>query len=160
KIDTIGGGGATVICDHPGQSRGTAWSSQGVILFAKAPENLIYRVSDSGGEPKPFVTPDASKKQTVAVAPVFLPDGNHFIYLVVGGVAEEAGFFVGSLDSQPPKRFAPLPDRLFGLAYAPPGYLLQSKGLQLIAQKFDPKTHTLSGQPITVSEEVQGGNFS
>jgi Tol biopolymer transport system component len=91
---------------------------------------------------------------------VFLPDGNHFLYLILSSVIENAGFFVGSLDSKSTTRLAPLPTRLNGWGYAPPGYLLQSNGPQLNAQRFDANSLKLEGQPITLADGIEAGYFS
>ncbi len=40
-------------------------------------------------------------------------------------------------------------------AYADPGYLLYVRDNALVAQRFDPRTYTLSGEPRTISDEVQ-----
>jgi Tol biopolymer transport system component/tRNA A-37 threonylcarbamoyl transferase component Bud32 len=157
KADVLGGP-VTVICDYNGPPRGHAWNRDGVMLLTK--DNGIYRVPDTGGEVAPVLTPDANRKETMIAGPVFLPDGNRFVYIVVSSVPENAGFFVASLDSKTPTRLMPLPGRVDNVAYAPPGYLLLSNGPALTAQRFNTSSLTLEGQPIPIADGLVNGNFS
>jgi Tol biopolymer transport system component/tRNA A-37 threonylcarbamoyl transferase component Bud32 len=159
KID-VAGGVPQIISDFQGNPRGYTWNEAGVILFSKTPENIIFRVSDAGGEPKPFTAHDKEKKETLHAAPVFLPDGNHFLFLVVAGTPENSGIFVGSLDSKPPKRLLPLPSRINAVAYAPPGYLLYTNGAVIMAQRFDTSTLTTEGEPEPIADGAENAYFS
>jgi serine/threonine protein kinase len=153
KIDASGGS-AQIVCDAGAGARGFTWNKDGVILFGRS-DNLIVRVSDSGGEVKPVLTLDASQKETLQGLPVFLPDGNHFIYASVR--AENSGIFVASLDSKtPPSRIlASTLFRTFGFDYAS-GYLLTAFDGKLTAQRFDVGALKLQGEPINV-EEIDAG---
>src|SRR5262249_50206704 len=142
KLD-IASGAVQVICDVSGQARGMSMNRDGVILFGRSSDNVFVRVSEAGGEIKPVTTLDQSKKETLNALPVFLPDGNHFLYAIASSIPENAGIFVGSLDGQTKKRLLPLANRLDGLAYATQGYLILSTGA-LTAQRFDAKSFTLS----------------
>jgi eukaryotic-like serine/threonine-protein kinase len=149
KVD-LSSGAVQVICDLPsGQTRGLTWNRDGVILFARS-DNVIVRVSDTGGEIKPVTAPDKDKKEVALALPVFLPDGNHFLYAAVSSIQENIAIYVGSLDGQVKKRLLPF-SRLEGLAYAPQGYLILSNGAVTV-QRFDPKSLTLSGQPIALAD--------
>jgi len=149
KLD-IASGSVQVICDLSGQIRGVSWNRDGVILVARS-DNIIVRVSDTSGEIKPVTTLDKDKKETLHAVPVFLPDGNHFVYAIVSSIPDNSGIFAGSLDGQVKKRLLPLGSRLESIAYAPPGYLILSTGA-VTAQRFDPKTFSLSGQPISIAD--------
>jgi Tol biopolymer transport system component len=102
-----------------------------------------------GGEPKPAAQLDAARDQTAHQYPQFLPDGVRFLFTVVGG--SSAGIYVGSLES---------PDVKLILAGArrtvfAGGYLIYPSGQALMAQRFDPASLTLSGEPVRVAESVQ-----
>jgi len=154
KIDSRGGP-VQVICDLPAQIRGVSWNRQGVILLAKG--NTIASVSDQGGQPTPVTEPDTGRKESLHAVPVFLPDGNHYIYVIVSSVPENAGIFVGSLDSKTTKRLMPLPNRINGMAYAS-GYLLIA-GDSLNAWRLDPDRLTIDAQPVLLADGLDG-NFS
>jgi len=136
-----------VICDDGGDSaRGMSWGSTGVILLGR--KSLIYRVPAEGGTPTPVMPLDAARKETVHAVPVFLPDGNHFIFAIASAEREKGGIFLGSLDGKTKSYLMPLGTRLNSLGYVP-GYLLIA-GDDLIAQPFDEKSLTLSGSPAPI----------
>lgn len=155
KVD-VAGGGIQVLFDAPMQTIGLTWNRDGTILFAKGGDNVLARVSDAGGVVKPVTSLDQTRKETAHAAPMFLPDGNHFLYAIASTIPENAGFFVGSLDGTLKKRVLPLPDRLNAWALAPPGYLLLSTGT-LTAQRLDLNSFTLEGEPITIADGIQSG---
>src|SRR6266700_5466909 len=151
KVDVSSGRSAQVLCDAP-HGRGGTWNQDGVILFPPEGFGGIHRVSSAGGMPKEITKPDSSVSSHRW--PIFLPDGRHFLYLAAnfGGEFEKNAVFVGSLDSQE-TRF--VVSASSNAAYADPGYLLYVRDNALVAQRFDPRTYTLSGEPRTISDEVQ-----
>ena len=150
KIDVVSGAIQT-ICDMKGRVVGFTWNRDGVILLGN--DSRIVRVSDTGGEVKIQVAPDTARKDQQVLFPVFLPDGNHFLYVAVGSVPDNEGFYVGSLDSKPPKRLKPLGTRLANMAYSSQGYLLIA-GETLTAQQFDLSRLEIQGQPLQLAETV------
>jgi Tol biopolymer transport system component len=156
KVD-VSSGSVQIVCSVTGQIRGFSWSREGVILFARASDNVIVKVPDVGGTPQPVMPLDSSRKESLHAVPVFLPDGKRFFYVVVGEMPEHAGIFVGSLDGKTRTRVLPLPMRINNLAYASP-YLLLSSEI-LTAQRFDESRMTLEGNPVPVAEGIDG-NFS
>jgi Tol biopolymer transport system component len=145
RVD-IGGGPAQIISDAPPPHSVGTWNSDGVILF---PGNrVIQRVLAAGGQPTAITKLDESKGETEHVAPVFLPDGKHFLFLVLSSRAGESAIYVGLLDSdQRTKLFASESRAL----YAPPGYLLFNRADTVFAQAFDAGKLTLGGEPIRVA---------
>ena len=157
KLKTIdlAGGSVRVICDATEQIRGLTWA-HGVILLGNG--NRLVRVSDQGGTPTPVNEVDSKLKETVHAFPVFLPDGNHFLYVIGFPAPQNPGIFVGALDGKTKTRLMEL-TRFAGLAYAPPGYVIVG-GESLIAQRFDPSRLTLSGAPVPVADTVDGFTVS
>jgi serine/threonine protein kinase len=119
KIE-LNGGPAQKICDSPTGSDGT-WSPEGVILFDGRTADPIYRVSAAGGIPTVAVAADPKRGETQVGWPEFLPDGRHFLYMVLHQKTEENSYRIGSLDSKDGDRLAPAQSLI---TYAPPGYLL------------------------------------
>jgi eukaryotic-like serine/threonine-protein kinase len=157
KIDPSGGS-AQVICDVAG-ARFFTWNRTGTILFGRSSDNVIVSVADTGGEVKPVTRLDASRKEGFHGLPVFLPDGNRFLYAAAGGVPDTSGIYVASLDSKTaPTRVVPLSIvRFTGMAYAPPGYLVYAVEGKLIAHRFDPEAAKVEGDPMTLSDDIDGG---
>jgi Tol biopolymer transport system component len=151
KID-IAGGPPQTLCGAA-QDRGGAWNRDGVILFAPDYNGPLYRVSASGGSPAPFTTLDASREETLHRWPYFLPDGQHFLYVVRSSNPEHTGIYLGSLASGERKK---LVSAFSSVAYVPP-HLLYVRGTTLMAQPFDGSRLELSGEPFPVVEGV--GSF-
>ncbi len=149
KIDVPGGPPVT-LCDAPA-GNGGAWNRDGVIVFAPNREGGLARVSAAGGIPTSATTLDRRRKETAHVWPQFLPDGSHFLYLVLSGQRESRGIYVDSLGSEGAKHVLKTEVRA---AYAPPGYLLFVRQGTLMAQRFDPNRLRLTGEPVRVAEEV------
>jgi dipeptidyl aminopeptidase/acylaminoacyl peptidase len=86
--------------------------------------------------------------------PVFLPDGVHFLYLVMGAEGSK-GLYIGSLISN--ERTLLVPGGSNAL-YAQ-GHLLYLQGGTLVARPFDLNRLRFSGDPIPVAEQVSQGNL-
>jgi len=98
--------------------------------------------------------PDAARLESSHRWPLFLPDGQHFLYLAgnFSGHFEANQIFLGSLDSGEKR---PIVSASSNAAYADPGYLLYMRDNVLVAQRFDSRKYVLSGEPRTISDEVQ-----
>jgi hypothetical protein len=106
----------------------------------------------------PLTTLDQSRGELGHYWPQFLPDGKHFLYLALCNAANQtnAGIYVGSLDSKATKR---LVSTHWKAAFAPTpggcdGYLLFVRSGTLVAQRFDPDGLELSGEAVSVAENV------
>jgi serine/threonine protein kinase len=148
KIDTTGGVPQT-LCDAA-DARGGTWNREGVILFAPASSDGLYRVAASGGPVSPVTRLDVSRNETSHRFPYFLPDGKHFLYLAITTKREDAGVCVGALDGQTKR----LIDTTTNAAYALQGYLLFMRDPTLMVQRFDPTKLELSGDPIPIAEQL------
>jgi len=149
KIEATGGPPQT-ICDAL-LGVGGAWNRDGVILFSPENSTGLYRISATGGSSVPVTSLDQSRNETSHRWPVFLPDGNHFLYLAQSSQVENTAIYVGSLDSKETKR---LLNSNVSAAFAPPGYLLFLRGRTLMAQAFDVNTLNFSGEAVPLVEEL------
>jgi Tol biopolymer transport system component len=150
----VSGGQPQVLCDAP-NGRGGTWNSDGMIVFT--PDSVgvgLFRVSSWGGSPVEITNLDTTRFETTHRWPMFLPDGKHFLYLGANfsGLLENNAIFLGSLDSRE-KRL--LVSASANAAYAEPGFLLYLRDNKtLVAQPFDLRRYTLSGEPHTLSDDV------
>src|SRR5262249_32019391 len=139
------------------------WNKGDVILLAQTAERAatqrppgLLRVSATGSQPTPETILDASRKEVAHLAPHFLPDGRHYLYIAasadlpppeeklvkpsedIPNVAflRSARFraYVGTLDSQ--ERY-PLPGIESEVKYLPSGHLIFIRDGALTAQAFD-----------------------
>jgi serine/threonine protein kinase/Tol biopolymer transport system component len=153
KLD-LASGQVRTICDAPA-GRGGTWNKDDVILFAPhARQGGLYRVSASGGTPQPVTKTSVARKETSHRWPVFLPDGNHFLFMAAtfSGIKNVDAIFVGSLESEETKFIL---EADANAAYAAPGYLLYYRDKTLLAQRFDIKNFALRGQASDLFPQVR-----
>ncbi len=151
KLRTIAasGGRAQVLCDAPG-GRGAAWTPSNDILFAPDAGGPLYRISANGGTPVAVTKLDAARKEYGHRFPTLLPDGRHFLYVSLpgrngrfdvfaGSLAGDSRVFIGSFEAAP--------------VYADPGWLLSMRQGVLTAQRFNPETLKIAGDPVPLDDE-------
>ncbi len=136
-----------VLCDAP-EPRGGAWGSEGVLIFAPTLTGPLLRISVTGGTPTPAARLEAG--ETSHRFPTFLPDGRHFLYLVQTQSRDTNNVMVGSLDSPQTHRLSITGSR----AVFADGFLVFDRDRTLAAQRFDPATFSLSGQPVSIGDRV------
>jgi len=150
----VSGGPPQRICDAPYVVLGGAWNRDDTLLFGTVAGGLIV-VSGQGGAPR-FVTSTTARNE-VHVFPFFLQDGRHFGYL---RAPENPGIYIGSLDFRADQQNV---NRVVGTpvmaGYAPAsngrgGHVLFMQEGSLMAQTFDEKRLALTGEPMTVAENV------
>jgi Tol biopolymer transport system component len=141
---------ATTICNG-GETRGGTWGRDGTILFTPSPGGPIHRVPATGGSPQPVTKLDPGRKETGHWRPSFLPDGKHFLFMTLSEISDEAGVFIGSLDSPDVRRVLPMPTPA---VYAEPGYLLYLNDFDLYAQPFDAGKLVTQGDGFLIARGV------
>jgi hypothetical protein len=141
-----------VICDAP-NGRGGTWNKNGVILYTPDVFLGIYRVSAEGGTPTEETKLDDYRAESSHRWPIFLPDGRHYVYLSANfaGQFDKNALFLGELGS---KERRLLVSASSNAAYAEPGYLLYVRDNELVAQPFDLKSLSLTGQPHQILREI------
>lgn len=149
----IGGSTVSVICDAP-VPRGGTWNREGFILFSPAPASPLMGVSASGGVPVAVTALRFNENENSHRWPFFLPDGKHFLYLSLRGLSARDNptnrIQVGSLDS---KEHKTLFNSDGNVIYAS-GYLLHLRQGALVAQPFDLEKLELSGEAVSIAEQV------
>ena len=131
--------------------RGGTWNAKGVILFGSG-AGPIMQIQATGGISTP-ATKLSGGTEDAHCWPVFLPDGDRFIYLA-DGTSDEAHQLRLTRLSDSSKttllkqgpRSAPLLD--------PDGRVLLTERGQLVAYPFDISTGTLGAQSTIVASEV------
>ena len=157
KVIPAAGGPARVLCAETGLGGGGTWTPSGVILFGSAGGKL-RRVDAAGG---PCAVVGKDDPDSVASHPVFLPDGQHFLY--VGGTlsdAAAAGVYLAALNNPTPRKI--LADRS-SVVYTPPiaggrAHLLFLRDTTLMAQPFDDATLTVVSDPFPVATQATTTN--
>ena len=162
KVDVAGGPPQT-LCDAPAVVLSGSSNRDGVIVYGLNSNAGIQRVSAAGGKPSAVTAANPARKDSIHGFPVFLPDGKHFLYLVLSAVAENTGIYLGSLDAKPDQQdsrllvatsngpvFVPLPG-------GKTGEILFLRDGTLLGQAFDLHTLNVVGEAVPVAEQV--GNY-
>ena len=161
KRVAVGGGEPTSLA--PGNARGGTWNSDGTILFSSSVlvgGTGLMRVSQDGGTPAQVTTVDAASQEYAHHWPQFLPDGRHFLYLARSTNREKNAIYVGSLDDAPLQArrvrimFSEYRAQYVQAPGARAGFLLFIRGTELAAQRFDPSSVKLEGDPVSVANNV------
>jgi Tol biopolymer transport system component len=153
RLDLDGGQPQTLAPASGGLGIGS-WSSNGVILFSSSLAEPLSRVAASGGATT--VLPLLGKNASGNLVPVFLPDGQHFVF--ASASATDSGIYLGSLDGGAAVR---LTSDVNAMAYLPSGWLLWIRaGVTLVAQRLDVAKGALVGEPVVLADGVLGVSAS
>jgi hypothetical protein len=144
------GGKPEAIGDAHGYGVGGAWNRKGEILFAPVFGEGLFRVAAAGGDPVRVTSLDARQHETLHCYPLFLPDDEHFLFLL-HTVSENANeIHVGSMRGGAHK-FVVKADSIGGFR---DGQLLFVRDGVLYAQPFDVKKLAAAGDPQKVLDDV------
>ncbi len=144
------GGPVTILAEAP-NPRGGAWNQDNVIIFEPDYRDTLWKISAGGGTPV-RLTQFEGGKHTTHRWPQFLPDGEHFLFFATNHSGEsERGVYLGSLKDGSYKHVI---DSDSQAVYAS-GYLLYHVQSQLLAQKFDAGSGTLSGDAFLLANAVE-----
>ena len=142
------GGDVHTICDAR-RGAGATWNRDGVILFATL-DGGISRVDAGGGTPVPVTTVNAARGESGHFAPIFLPDGRHYVFGgLIGG--EGIGAYLASLDSTERTRLIGGP--IWPALSARGDLLFWDRG-NLMSQHLDFTARKLVGEPALLAEDV------
>jgi Tol biopolymer transport system component/predicted Ser/Thr protein kinase len=153
KVD-LAGAPPLILCDAT-DGRSGGWNREGVIVFSPDTTVGISRVAAGGGAPVPVTKLDTAHGETTHRWATFLPDGRHFLYMAgshaAGTKAEVNAIYVGAFGSSEKTL---LMEARSNIIYAS-GYLLYMRESVLLAQRFDPGSRKLIGDPIPLAQGVQ-----
>jgi hypothetical protein len=167
RIEAAGGPPLT-LCDLAVPLVGGFLTSDNKIIIGTTGGGALLEVA--GGQLKPFTTDDS--KDHFDAYPSLLPDGRHFVYSRFGNPAENGGIYLGALDGKAEQRtgkrvladisatvFAPSPDPTLGYILFVRAKTAASVGT-LMAQPFDNRKLELTGDAVSIAEQVSPVGFS
>jgi eukaryotic-like serine/threonine-protein kinase len=140
------GGSTTVLCDAP-EPRGGSWSRDGVIIFGLN-HQALFQIGESGVAARPLTQLDKATGENSQRNPVFLPDGNRFLYFSRTDDPDRRGIYLESLDRKQMRRRILIADGQFVLGRDPESktyYLLSQQAGKIAAQNFDIDRGAISG---------------
>jgi eukaryotic-like serine/threonine-protein kinase len=140
------GGSTTVLCDAP-EPRGGSWSRRGVIIFG-INHRPLFQINELGIEAKPLTQLNKATGENSQRNPVFLPDGNRFLYFSRTDDPDKRGIYLESLDREQATRRILIADGQFALGRDPESktyYLLSQQAGKIAAENFDIDSGEISG---------------
>ena len=156
----VDGGLPEKICGA-GWGRGGSWSETGRIVFNPMGGGPISVVEANEGDPRQVTELDVTLGEDAHYWPVWLPDGEHFLYFIRSGRREHQGIYLGRVreDGIDPERRRIVASSSSGV-FVPardgePAMLLWVQEETLLARAFDPESFTLSGPTSQVAEGVR-----
>jgi serine/threonine protein kinase len=147
KLQTIdaSGGPPHELCDALGAGVSGTWNRDGTILFAS--RGGLFSIPARGGTRTQVTALDAGQHEKWHLAPWFLPDGRHFLFVA----GPPPMLYVGAMNSTERTRLGSVDSKA---QYVKPGYLLFVRQGILLAQAFDPERLATTADPIQVAEGV------
>jgi len=143
-------GGASVTLADIDNPYGVQWVDDWIYLGQGA--KGIARVSASGGKLETIVT---AKPGELAQGPQLLPDGDHMLFTVARGTAEDrwdkAEIVVQSIRTG---ERTLLIEGGSDARYVPTGHVVYALGSTVLAVPFNVKTRRLSGGPVPILEGI------
>ena len=137
--------------------RGGSWGTHGVILYSPKVGTAIWRINADGTGAAPLTDTISIQGDQTHRWPVFLPDGNHFLFWG-GNFANSpddhsSGIYVSSLDKEKKERRLVIPNRSSFQYDSGHLYFVDSKR-QLLSVPFDPSKAVVSGSSTIVVSAV------
>jgi len=149
-------GGAPEVLATATSGRGGSWGRRGVIVFAPQAAGWLWKVNADGSNAASLTEKIYDAKRIVSHRwPVFLPDGEHFLFTAItftNATASSArGVYLGSLAGEG-KMLTPSARSNTGYANGYLFYLDEKKSLRLTP--FDASKGTASGESQVVADQV------
>ena len=136
-------------------ARGGSWGTRGVLIYEPDAESAIWRVNADGTGAAPVTNRFANKEEQSNRWPIFLPDGNHFLFW--GGNFGNAkndrfsGIYASSLDEKE-KKLVTLAHSSLGLDS---GHLYYADDERhLLSMPFDTSKAAITGSPVVIANAV------
>jgi Tol biopolymer transport system component len=166
KMDVSSGLSQTLceapVCGGADTPGGGSWNRSDKIIYGVDSEPyVILQLAGNGGTPIPVTRLNGPGQ--IHGYPIFLPDGEHFLYSRWSPVAGNRGIYVGSLSRRPEEQDSKMLLRLdlpsASSAYVPLadsvyGELLYMRDQTLLAQRFDRRRLMVNGEPVAIAEHV------
>jgi eukaryotic-like serine/threonine-protein kinase len=155
KLKRIGaeGGPVQTICES-GSGFSGAWSRQGTILFTKEFGGPIVAVSAAGDASRPVTMLDPAQGEVAHDHPVFLSDGRHFLFVARNIDPDKTSVMLAALGSKDVRRLFHADS---AAVFADPGYLLFARDNALFAERLDPRSLKVVGDPAPALDQVRYG---
>jgi serine/threonine-protein kinase len=154
KKVAVAGGPPRILCDAP-DPRGGTWGDDDNIYFTVSPNQGLWKVSSSGGEPSLLTTPDRSRGEISHRWPELIPGSRVLLFTVKTAAIDsfdDALIATLSLDSG--KRDVLLEGGSYP-QFSPTGHLFFVRDNNLMAVSFDPERLMVKGDPVSLIQDIR-----
>ena len=135
--------------------RGGSWGSKGVIIYAPDAQSPLQRINADGTGMAPVTQGIRTAEDQSHRWPLFLPDGNHFLFWAgnFGNLKDDrsSGIYVSSLEGKE-RKLVVLCHSSFG--YDAHNLFYADEQRQLVSIAFDASAGTVSGSTTVVANVV------
>jgi len=134
--------------------RGASWGSRGVIIYAPDAGGPLWRVNADGSSVAPLTDRLFAPTENSHRWPVFLPDGDHFLFWAGNfstGVNSKNGIYLSSLAVKGREQLISV---LSNPGYANGFLYFVDERKNLIAAHLDLRRQQIAGEPFVVSDRV------
>ena len=152
----VAGGSPVLVCPAPGGAD-LSWGAKGQILLDGGATDSLRVVPAGGGELHPATRISRADHEVTSAWPSFLPDGEHFLFIALHGDGSAGAIRLGRLGSLESKVIGQSDGRV---EYAPGGWVVYVRTSALLAQKLDLGGAKLTGDPITITDNLRTGSSS
>jgi len=148
-------GGTPQVLANVQAARGGSWSNRNVIIYEPDAGSPLWEVNADGSGTAAVTSHIFTEQDQTHRWPIFLPDGNHFLFFVgnFGNAKGDpySGIYVSSLDGKE-RRLLTLGHSSFSLDS---GHLFYADNERhLVSVAFDPAKATLLGNPVVIANTV------
>ena len=137
-------------------ARGGTWGGKGVLLYSPDSGSGIWRVNTDGTGISSVTEQLRAEKQVTHRWPLFLPDGDHFLYFAGNFVNNTddkiSGIYETSLSDIKNTKLVLLCHSSF--AYSSGRLFYVDADQHLVSIPFDPSTSSVTGTPTTISNTI------
>ena len=148
-------GGTPQVLANVQAARGGSWGNKGVIIYEPDAGSALWRVNADGSGLAPLTNHIFTEQDQTHRWPIFLPDGNHFLFFIgnFGNAKDDpySGIYLSSLDGKERKLLA-LGHSSFSLDSSHLFYADNERHLVSVA--FDPAKATVLGNPVVIANTV------
>jgi Tol biopolymer transport system component/predicted Ser/Thr protein kinase len=155
KRVAVADGAVQTVCDvakdnnvNRSAGDGAAWSRDGTIIFANNGQPL-RKISRAGGTVTDVTS--LGKDELWHSWPQLLGGERYLLYLAVARDPQQNAVYVQDLSS---KQRVMVLKNITRAVWSPPGYLLFVREGSLLAQRMNPRTFQMEGEPMAVAQDV------
>ena len=148
-------GGTPQVLAKVTSARGGSWGKKNVIVYAPLASGVLWRVNPDGSAAAPLTASLAKRGEQSHRWPIFLPDGEHFLFwagnFTNASDDQVSGIYITSLDATD--------KRLITLTHSNVGYATDSlfyvdEKRQLISVPFSLTKQATTGEPRVIADVV------